>query len=522
MLPARDPNSKRVIPLSEARNSAMIGGNGKRARRVKLGRIMVLAGLLSKENMSEALSISKELDTPIGKVLTNTQLVSERNLQSALLAQSMVQEGVLDEQLAIEALKHSASTDTPFSDSLEYARTSLKDREADLQELLLESGMVSEIVLRKALIVRDETGVSLGRALVDMRGIVFGHLDNAFDCLKMISDGQLSKKSAIKALISVRRDNLDLASALRKARVNPKDTGTGLRIGQLLAAAALISEHENLAAVEQSIEEKRLIGEILVGANLVSEAMLADALQLQTFVSRGVLPKEEAIAIIRQMKADGECLVTVVRERGSFLDDRTESSAAIDLLIEAALVERKQLTEAIMNEERFNMSATRSLLASQVISQSVCRAAIESARKVASDELTPSEAVAILHHCDRTRCDFESALNELKIGSSAEASSKEDRHYQLPQWSNSIEAKLAACFLVTAAGGALVTTLLNPSLLAAYGVLIIMFLVGLAFFALGRSWEVRVKAKRKEIQLQEESSRQTLERLNRIKTTREF
>ena len=103
MQPARQPNSKRLISLSQAKDSAVPLSRARHARRLKIGRILLDAGLISAESLKEALVIAHELDQPIGKVLITTEQITEKNLQSALLAQSMIAEGVAEERLAIES-----------------------------------------------------------------------------------------------------------------------------------------------------------------------------------------------------------------------------------------------------------------------------------------------------------------------------------------------------------------------------------------------------------------------------------
>ena len=98
-----------TIPLSQAR----------RARQVKIGGIIVSSGLISQDCLQEALTISQELGQPIGKVLTSTQQVNEKDLQSALLAQSMMSEGLVDENVALEALKIAYRERVPFGQALE-------------------------------------------------------------------------------------------------------------------------------------------------------------------------------------------------------------------------------------------------------------------------------------------------------------------------------------------------------------------------------------------------------------------
>lgn len=79
-------------------------GEGKR---VRLGELLVEAGLVGSAPLQQALQQSRASGIPLGSVLQENGMVSGRDLRSVLNAQFVIQEGRLSEQIAIKALRAS-------------------------------------------------------------------------------------------------------------------------------------------------------------------------------------------------------------------------------------------------------------------------------------------------------------------------------------------------------------------------------------------------------------------------------
>lgn len=557
MQPAREPSFNRfdrVVPLRQEQKAVPLS-QAHHARRVRIGRILLQANLISSDSLNEALSIAADLEQPIGKVLTSTEQVKDRDLQSALLAQAMIQEGVVEERMAIEALKHSVATGATFGEALDQVNEVIKARKNndELEELLLTANMVSPAVLDECRLQSASTGVPLGRCLMQMHGVVFAHLNYAFECIGLIACGKIDKATAAWALAAVKSDSITLSQAFKKYNVSPKNTQSKLKLGDLLTAGSVISEKETLTCVEQALNEKRLIGEILVQSGLVSSDLLQEALAMQNFVVKDVISKEVAANVLRLAVTTKKDVLIVVREHATFEDNAETSACALDLLLRARLVEHEMVPQAMQKQLRYGMHALKALVASDFVTANVCRAAIECARMVDSGEMTQQEAVLTLHHCDRSRCDFSEAVKELgfefasgreeskptvkttgrnvlKItGRSAvkitgrnarkEVDDEDEQTLQipdvLPQWNTSPELKLTMLAFLIGVSSAGTALAINPQWLVNCGLCLIVFCVGTVLFVLGKCWESRVEERKLELKKQREAANQQVSRLTK-------
>jgi hypothetical protein len=526
MQPARDTFTNRVIPLRTSLTgikAAVPLTQAKRSRQVRIGKILLTADLISQDCLHEALTIAQELQQPIGKVLTSTQQITDRDLQSALLAQSMLAEGLVEEHLAMETLKMASREGMPFSEALALVQNICQKSPvaSELEELLLSSGMLNQQALDEAKRQSLETGLSLGGSLMSMRSIVFAHLNFVFECITLIGQGRITKQIAVRALADIKRENIDLGQALQRQRISPKTTQSQMKLGDLLTAGSVITEKESLSAVEQALSEKRLIGDILVKSGMVSAELLQDSLDMQGLVLKGVISKDEAAFVLRQVVSEKKALVKVLRDRKSLHDDPATAGSALDLLIKAKLVEVQAIPQAMAKQNRFEMDALKALVASDMLSGNVCRAAIENARRVDAGELTQQEAVTVLHHCDRSRCEVEQAANELGLNveakAKAEVESRQEAPNKLPSWQKSCEFVLAIIAVLAGMAGGIATFVLHPSSVAGYLICGVVLAVGLTFLALGKFWEGRVQDKKREIKQQEESAKQQVNRLVKIR-----
>lgn len=556
MQPAREPSFNRndtVVPLRQEQKAVPLS-QAHHARRIRIGRILLQADLISTESLNEALSIAADLEQPIGKVLTSTEQVKDKDLQSALLAQAMIQEGVVEERMAIEALKHSVATGATFGEALDQVMEVIKARKNndELEELLLAANMVSPAVLDECRMQSTSSGVPLGRCLMQMHGVVFAHLNYTFECLGLVAAGKIDKATAIRALTAVKADNISLTQAFKKNNISPKNTQSKLKLGDLLTAGSVVSEKDTLACVEQALNEKRLIGEILVQSGLVSSDLLQEALTMQNFVVKEVIAKEVAANVLRHAVTTKKDILIVVREQATFEDHAETSACALDLLLRARLVEHEMVPQAMHKQIRYGMHALKALVASDFVTANVCRAAIECARMVDSGEMTQQEAVLILHHCDRSRCEFSEAVKELgfefasgrpepkpvdtkqitgrhlvrrntgKHAARSVARQVGDEDEQIltipdvmPQWNTSPELKLAVLAFLVGVSSAGTALAINPAWLTGFGLCLIVFCVGVAFFVLGRCWETRIEERKLELKKQRESANQQVSRLTK-------
>lgn len=143
------------------------------ANKVKLGRLLVEATVVSSIDLTEAIQVSKRLGVPIGQVLMVSGCVSEAQLEAALLGQSLISHGTESVDNIIKALRAVKSEGISLYKALGtkfHELDSPRGREI-LSQLLIEAEVVTQNQIDHALTMSFEAGIPLGKALV-MEGIL--------------------------------------------------------------------------------------------------------------------------------------------------------------------------------------------------------------------------------------------------------------------------------------------------------------------------------------------------------------
>lgn len=318
----------------------------------RLGDLLVQAGILTQAQLADAARTAKSKRAQIGQVLVMTGLISPRDLQSALEAQSMLRDKSVDLNEALRCLKISYKLGSSFKDILSEYVSPKKTQTSKLGELLVESGLVSYELLAQAVEQSNTTGLPLGRMLVLHKIIANDVLQLALDLQVRVRDEMISRQEAINSL----REKAGLApldqEALTAARIKQVEPPRkrGLRLGELMVMAGVLTETDVMNALEWGLVNQKPIGQVLVSQKLVSEELLEAALAIQKLVDKENLEPLKA----------SECL-TRFHENGVSIDEALAEMRAEKEVLDKAISYEKMLTLAsVLSEDEledaFDMS----------------------------------------------------------------------------------------------------------------------------------------------------------------------
>jgi hypothetical protein len=414
MEPARQMNNLRSFQAGAADNTASLSQH-RQVKRMRLGQLLIESQLVTGEALHEALTISAHTGQKMGKVLSSLQYISDKNMQSALLAQSLVGEGILDERTAIAALKKAVEAGLSLADVLDESapEKAAVERVLELEQLVVRANLVSQQAFEVALDKSRSEGVPFGRALILTNGIAFSLLSSALEAVSQVRGGVLDAADAVKALKEVKKNQYSLDDALHGLKISPKSTVNRIKLGDLLTSGKVISERDNLVAVERALIERRMLGEILVASGLVPSGILNDSLALQDMVFKGVVSIEAAGRAVRMMKDERISLQQAAAALKLFADDPS-ADEAIALLIKANLVNSDLYSRAVRMQMQHRMGPLKALVASQLLSPMTHKAAISAHKMLAAGDLSEAEAVVCLQTVDRKRCSLIEALSDMR------------------------------------------------------------------------------------------------------------
>lgn len=172
--------------------------------KVRLGELLVDAGIVSSADLTEAIQVSRRLGVPIGRVLLSSGILSQALLEAALEAQPLVNDGTLERARISDALKEFHKTGKPIGAFLdiELEHKSKGSAEDRLGELLMDSDIVTQEQIDKALQTSFDAGVPLGSALM-LQGVLSPSIfPSIIRIQKAIKDGSVSREEGIQDIKS--------------------------------------------------------------------------------------------------------------------------------------------------------------------------------------------------------------------------------------------------------------------------------------------------------------------------------
>jgi hypothetical protein len=171
-------------------------------RMVRVGDMLVAARVVSSAEITEAIQVSKRLNTPIGRVLITSGCVTEKLLHAALDLQSLIRDGEVPLESALKALSRIEKTNCTVKEALEVLnfRPKYGKGKNNLADLLVDSNLVSQEQIDDALKTSFEYGTPLGSTLV-FQGALSPDFFPAISAIQeKVTNGKLSNEEAITEL----------------------------------------------------------------------------------------------------------------------------------------------------------------------------------------------------------------------------------------------------------------------------------------------------------------------------------
>ncbi|MBS2004875.1 MAG: hypothetical protein JST44_25415, partial [Cyanobacteria bacterium SZAS LIN-5] len=169
---------------------------------IKIGELLVRAGIVTGVDLSEAEKLAKHMNLQFGQVLIMSGCLSEHDLDCALVAQQLIREELLTVDVACRALALASQHQMPFENALEALNVVPKYGTASVEmaELLADAAIIPGELLEQALMTSLATSVSLGELLVREHAISSSLIPVLNVMLADISAGNVQQEQAINEI----------------------------------------------------------------------------------------------------------------------------------------------------------------------------------------------------------------------------------------------------------------------------------------------------------------------------------
>jgi hypothetical protein len=277
-----------------------------------LGEILVEANLLSAKTVEDARGLCKHVGLPLSRVLILQGLISQRLLEAALSAQTLLRQGRCDKKEVLAALSSAAH-------HIDHTKV-VKSKDAPtpflrLDELLVLSGLLTDRDLKKFEYSQGAAEKSLGEYIVES-GIFSASLISAAVRLQgMLAKYQINPSCAARALGLVFSRGLSLNKAIREASTVPDKFDGSLSFYNLLRLSGLVTAFDikRLGHLPKHIENSDLIEERLLKTGILSRSAYEATKRCHLLMKEKFISAEQAVIVLHHWSWSGEGLTKVLQ-----------------------------------------------------------------------------------------------------------------------------------------------------------------------------------------------------------------
>lgn len=313
----------------------------------KLGELLVGAGLVPEERLSEGLEYARKHSLPLGRVLITLRLLREEDLESVLHSQALMKMDRLPARLAVRAIATASSNHIPIDRALKQMGW--------FSDKYVEGEAISIAVAREQLSVCENS---------------FGpdHPETAASCMKL-AELLTDNRKYLDAELLYNRAAKIIEECFGQQSMEMSNLYS--QLGGNYFAQDRFEEAEKL--YWQAYETKRsLLGErhLAVAQCLEDLAELYDVqseyLQAERFYLSSIGIKEKLLeADDPELISSLRKLVLICRQQ----EYSPESRPTGELLVEAGMIEEAKIEEGLKIAEKYNIPLGRALVSLKQLSQ---------------------------------------------------------------------------------------------------------------------------------------------------------
>jgi hypothetical protein len=384
------------------------------SNRPRIGQLLVEARLIKPSQLHASIALANETQVNIGTALTVANLIDEETLEAALTAQTLIAQGILSEHRAIIALASRAQRKSFFDSVFQSGIVTgvVYPDQLGLGEILHESNLLSSAALETAKETARRARIYLGKALLLLNMVTNETLDAVLLALAMCNRQEITREAAVAALQQKRDANTSIAETLASlisAKSRPPAT-----IGHMLVEGSIVTEFECLVALEQSLTERKKLGETLLANGLVGERSLKTALWLQRLTQFDIINTSQASVVLSKMAKDKALKFADVASELHLLEDKSPLSDSVKCLLQVSCIASEaDIWNAVMEYREYEPGPLKALLLSGKISGKVYAAAFDCIAEVKNRTITFKQASEIIKRCYQMNTDFETAKQDV-------------------------------------------------------------------------------------------------------------
>lgn len=374
---------------------------------LRLGEMLQALGIVSRDQLSEAIKMAGEVALPLGRALVLYGYLTQDELNTALELQSLIKNKGLPLPTAVQAHNYMRTRSIDLGEALlaaGYTGTQASASASRLGTLLLDSSLITQEQLDLAQRASYETAQPIGRMLVLMGVLNQETVDGALEVQKAFRAERITYSQALRTL----NPSPEKSAANKALGTSGADKASQkqIRLGELLMLSGILNEADILNALEYGITKQKPFGEILMELGLLNHSVLELALNLQKLVCDGTLSLQSATDTLYSFSITGRTDQT----------DRVNPDSTIrlgELLKMSGLVDDNDIQHAIALSAKYPSVIGKMLVLSGVISEATLLSALRCQFLLRHQLISTAQAVDALKHAESHRMSLDDSFDDL-------------------------------------------------------------------------------------------------------------
>jgi len=282
-------------------------------------------------------------------------------------------------------------------------------------EFLIAAEILSERDLQEAIRSAQFTGLPVGRVLIMAGFCSETEFQAALNAQSLVRDSLIPLELAIKALNHLSLHAITFDEAISEMGWVPPEDKESNKLGELLLAANIIPP-ENLDTAMRTSQTTGLpLGRLLVSLGLLSDELLATALNAQTLIRAGRVSRQQAINGLRSSYQRLAPFETILNDKGFYRGPYRPTIRLGDLLVSADLLSEDEVLTSLEESLKQEKSVGRVLVENKFMTVRLLNLALTLQEMVSNETISPKEAAVVLNALNTSSQSIENILAFLEV-----------------------------------------------------------------------------------------------------------
>jgi len=318
--------------------------------KVYLGDLLLRAEVINADSLQDALSLSQRMHVKLGRVLTMQGHLTEQHMAAAEQITALIEYGDLTLEQGVKAIQMVCNQNIDLKTAMNRLSQAVDTGTASnrLGELLQAASILTPAHLRRGLKNYLDTGVPLGRVLVNTGIISESILHAGISAQRLIFKRLINREQAVCALRTAYLDRSTLEEALKKHNLESVVAAPTFGLGELFVYAGIISDNALVTAREIEIVEEKELEQVFLECGYASKICLTGAGNILQMLQEGLVVQDVAAHLLRKVK-DAKSFEEVQAALSNFEDFDQENIESVDfteIIKGSALLSQEELEAA--------------------------------------------------------------------------------------------------------------------------------------------------------------------------------